>query len=66
MSARCRPVVGANPDPGRWDGKLFPFKVGDLKRIVPEVFAHRRPIRSVTMAKTSLNNGQSTVYDLLK
>ena len=55
------PVVGVNPDPGRWDGKLLPFKVGDLKRIVPEVFAHRRPTKSVTMAKASLNNGQ-TMY----
>jgi len=56
-----QPVVGVNPDPARWDGKLLPFKVGDLKRIVPEVFAHRRPTKSVTMAKASLNNGQ-TMY----
>jgi NAD kinase len=54
-----QPVVGVNPDPGRWDGKLLPFKVGDLKKIVPEVFAHRRPTKSVTMAKASLNNGQA-------
>jgi len=53
-----QPVVGVNPDPARWDGKLLPFKVGDLKRIVPEVFVHRRPTKSVTMAKASLNNGQ--------
>lgn len=53
-----QPVVGVNPDPGRWDGKLLPFKVGDLKKILPEVFAHRRPTKSVTMAKASLNNGQ--------
>ena len=53
-----QPVVGVNPDPVRWDGKLLPFKVGDLKKIVPEVFAHRRPTKSVTMAKASLNNGQ--------
>jgi NAD kinase len=54
-----QPVVGVNPDPGRWDGKLLPFKVGDLKQIAPEVFAHRRPTKSVTMAKASLNNGQA-------
>jgi hypothetical protein len=53
-----QPVVGVNPDPARWDGKLLPFKVGDLKKIVPEIFAHRRPTKSVTMAKASLNNGQ--------
>ena len=56
---RGQPVVGVNPDPARWDGKLLPFKIGDLKKIVPEVFAHRRPIKSVTMAKASLNNGQA-------
>jgi NAD kinase len=54
-----QPVVGVNPDQARWDGKLLPFKVGDLKKIVPEVFAHRRPTKSVTMAKASLNNGQA-------
>jgi NAD kinase len=56
-----QPVVGVNPDPGRWDGKLLPFKVGDLQKLVPEVLAHRRPTKSVTMAKASLNNGQ-TMY----
>jgi NAD kinase len=56
-----QPVVGVNPDPVRWDGKLLPFRVGDLKKVVPEVFVHRRPTKSVTMAKASLNNGQ-TMY----
>ncbi len=56
-----QPVIGVNPDPGRWDGKLLPFKVGDLKMIVSEVLRHGRPLKSVTMAKASLNNGQ-TMY----
>ena len=56
-----QPVVGVNPDPARWDGKLLPFKVGDLSRIIPEVFTRRRHTRSVTMAKATLNNGQ-TMY----
>jgi NAD kinase len=56
-----QPVVGVNPDPARWDGKLLPFKVGDLKKVLPEVFVGRRPTKSVTMAKASLNNGQ-TMY----
>src|SRR5690349_12832964 len=54
-------VVGVNPDPARWDGKLLPFKVADLPKLLPEVFAQGRPIKSVTMAKASLNNGQ-TMY----
>jgi NAD kinase len=56
-----QPVVGINPDPARWDGKLLPFKVADLGKIIPEVFAHRRPTKSVTMAKATLNNSQ-TMY----
>ncbi len=54
-----QPLVGVNPDPARWDGKLLPFKVADLKQVVPEVFAHRRPTKSVTMAQARLNNGQA-------
>src|SRR5262245_36415087 len=53
-----QPVVGVNPDPARWDGKLLPFKVRDLKKVIPEVFAGRHQTKSVTMAKASLNNGQ--------
>jgi NAD kinase len=56
-----QPVVGVNPDPARWDGKLLPFKVGDLSKVIPEVMAHGRATRSVTMAKAALNNGQ-TMY----
>jgi hypothetical protein len=56
-----QPIVGVNPDPARWDGKLLPFKVGDLSKMIPEVFSRRRHTRSVTMAKATLNNGQ-TMY----
>jgi NAD kinase len=53
-----QPVIGVNPDPPRWDGVLLPFTVPDLSQIVPEVFAARRQIKEVTMAKAELNNGQ--------
>jgi len=56
-----QPVVGVNPDPERWDGRLLPFRVGDLSKIMPEVIRHKRPTKSVTMAKAALNNGQ-TLY----
>lgn len=56
-----QPVVGVNPDPARWDGKLLPFNVRDLRKVIPEVFARRRPTKSVTMANAALNNGQ-TMY----
>jgi NAD kinase len=52
-------LVGVNPDPARYDGLILPFQVKDLVRIVPEVFRGRRPTKAVTMAKASLNNGQS-------
>ena len=26
-----QPVVGVNPDPERWDGRLLPFRVSDLR-----------------------------------
>src|SRR4051812_2128347 len=52
-------LIGVNPDPGRWDGVLLPFKVGDLDRIVPEAFARKRPLKAVTMAEVLLNTGQS-------
>jgi NAD kinase len=51
-------LVGVNPDPHRWEGKLLPFQVSDLKQIIPEVIKGGRPTQSVTMAKASLNNGQ--------
>lgn len=53
-----QPVVGVNPDPERWDGVLLPFTVRDLREIVPEVFAGRRKIKEVTMAKAELSDGQ--------
>src|SRR5258706_1803722 len=53
-----QPVLGVNPDPARWDGKLLPFKVGDLLKVMPDAFARERPTKSVTMAKATLNNGE--------
>lgn len=56
-----QPVVGVNPDPERWDGRLLTFRVGDLAKVMPEVVLRKRPTKSVTMAKAALNNGQ-TLY----
>jgi NAD kinase len=53
-----QPVVGTNPDPTRWDGRLLPFRVSDLSKVIPEVFAGGRATKTVTMAKASLNDGQ--------
>ena len=53
-----QPVIGVNPDPARWDGILLPFQVADLKLVAPEVLLSGRPMRSVTMARVRLNDGQ--------
>ncbi len=58
-----QPVLGVNPDPGRWDGVLLPFLVGDLFTVVLEVFTKRRKVREITMAEAKLNNGQ-TLYGI--
>ena len=52
-----QPLIGVNPDPRRYDGQLLPFQVRDLPKILPEVFARRRPIRQVSMALARLNTG---------
>lgn len=54
-----QPVIGVNPDPRRWDGKLLPFVTQDLARIVPEALAGRRNENAVTMANAQLADGQS-------
>ena len=53
-----QPVIGVNPDPKRWDGVLLPFEAKDLAQVVPEAQAGRRSIRSITMARVRLSDGQ--------
>jgi len=53
-----QPVIGVNPDPGRWDGQLLPFQLPDLEKVMPEVLQRRRPTKAVTMAKATLNTGE--------
>lgn len=54
-----QPLVGVNPDRKRYDGKLLPFRPQDLAKILPEALRGGRKTRSVTMAKATLNNGQT-------
>ncbi|MDF3056140.1 MAG: hypothetical protein K0R17_355 [Rariglobus sp.] len=53
-----QPLIGVNPDPSRYDGKLLPFFVRDLAKVAPEVLRQKRPLKAATMAKASLNDGQ--------
>lgn len=53
-----QPLIGVNPDPGRWDGILLPFRTEALARLLPAVLAGQRPWREVTLAEVRLNDGQ--------
>ena len=52
-------VIGINPDPARWNGVLLPFTIDDLPRIMEEETKRQRPVKLVTMAKATLNTGQT-------
>ena len=52
-------VVAINPDPARWNGVLLPFTIKDLPRVMAEEATRRRPVKLVTMAKATLNTGQT-------
>lgn len=53
-----QPLIGVNPDPKRHDGPLLPFGVVDVDALLPEALAGKRPLKTVTMAMASLQDGQ--------
>jgi NAD kinase len=52
------PLIGLNPDAGRYDGILLPFAAQDLAALLVEVAADKRASKAVTMAKATLADGQ--------
>ncbi len=54
-------VIAVNPDPTRWEGVLLPFEVKQLQRIIEDTINNKRQIKEITMAKATLNDGQ-TIY----
>jgi NAD kinase len=52
------PLIGINPEPTRFDGVLLPFVASELRVLLPEVLADRRPLREVAMARVDLQDGQ--------
>lgn len=54
-----QPLIAVNPDPKRYDGRLLPFKVGDLSNIVGEVMAAGRPEKRITFAQARTSDGQT-------
>lgn len=53
-----QPLIGLNPDPGRWDGVLLPFEPPALGTVLADVARGRRVTKAVTMAEARLSNGQ--------
>jgi NAD kinase len=53
-----QPVIGVNPDPGRWDGVLLPFAPTEAAKIVEETLRGQRKTKEVTMARARIQNGQ--------
>ncbi len=54
-----RPLIGINPEPGRYDGVLLPFTPKDLRLILPQVLWDSAPVKRVTMAEARLSDGQT-------
>ena len=54
-----QPIVAFNPDPHRIDGVLLPFSIGEVDAAFQAVLSGKTTTRRMTMAKASLNDGQS-------
>jgi NAD kinase len=54
-----QPILAINPDPQRVDGILLPFGVDEAGPWAARAAAGQAPLRRVSMARASLNDGQS-------
>lgn len=52
------PVIAINPDPERWDGKLLPFEVGNLKDVALKTMADIADSKTITFVEARTNDGQ--------
>lgn len=53
-----QPVIGINPDPHRWDGKLLPFEIRDLHAAIARTEKGKADVKSITFAEAKTNDGQ--------
>lgn len=53
------PIVAINPDTDRYDGILLPFTIHTFQKVIKAVQNGDYYYNSVTMAKATMNNGQS-------
>ncbi|HEX2996305.1 MAG TPA: hypothetical protein VHP14_15880, partial [Anaerolineales bacterium] len=54
-----QPVIAVNPDPEHIDGVLLPFDIRSAVPAVQNVLKGHMGIRQISMAETTLNDGQS-------
>ncbi len=54
-----QPLLAINPDPERIDGVLIPFAVAEAREAIGDALSFRLPLRAITMAVASLNDGRS-------
>jgi NAD kinase len=54
-----QPLIGVNPDVYRYDGVLLPFEPKDIGAVLKDVALNRREVKSITMARASLSDGQT-------
>lgn len=54
-----QPILAVNPDPERFDGILLPFTMHHLRPTVEATLAHRAAVQRVTLARVTLNDGQT-------
>lgn len=54
-----QPIVAVNPDPVHIDGILLPFTVTSAPAAVRAVLKGNAPLRKISMAQVTLNDGQS-------
>lgn len=53
-----QPVIAINPDPARWDGKLLPFVIEELRDVVTRTLTGKTSSKSITFAEARTNDGQ--------
>ena len=56
--AQGQPVIGVNPDPRRWEGRLLPFRLKELPEVVQRAREGKCRCKSITFAEAKTNDGQ--------
>jgi NAD kinase len=55
----AQPLIGVNPDPLRFDGKLLPFSLDQARVAVTRTIEGAMPVAEVTLARAQTSDGQT-------